>query len=139
MTDSPRWCDNHKEYGDHHTDRCPDKSSRELTFKDALRAAHRSQLKRHRTGAAVYDSKGELLSIGWSHPCMMYSTTTRSQHAEHHALGRLPYGAVPHTVVIVTLTKADKFAKSSHPCESCRSLLDKYDVQEIITSERKEA
>lgn len=41
-TDSPRWCDTHQTWGDHHTDRCPD------TFDPSPEAAERAMVEQAR-------------------------------------------------------------------------------------------
>lgn len=104
-------------------------------FKDAIYAARRSQVKKFKTGAALYSSRGRLLNFGWSAARNMnLCSTYYSQHAEHHCLHRVRhrclYGA---TMVIVTISKRGNYT-SGIPCQSCMNLLLKYGVKRVVAS-----
>lgn len=107
-------------------------------FADAIVAAERSTIRRHRTGAAIYAKDGTLLSNGWSHvPAEHYTETPFSMHAEHHALSRLrvcDYGRA-HTIVIATLTKGGNVT-CGEPCPACARKLNGTPIQEVIATQR---
>jgi cytidine deaminase len=105
-----------------------------LKFRDAIRAARRSDVYDHKTGAAVYDSRGKLLAIGWSHQRRDLKSTPYSMHAEHHALSRLKRSDQPRTIVIATVTKGGALTCST-PCRSCRNLINKYAITKVIAHE----
>lgn len=105
-------------------------------FVDALGAAERSSIYKFHTGAAIYDKDGKLLSIGWSHvPPGRLSTTPWSKHAEHHAISRLAPDAVPHTIVIATITKKGNITLG-RPCKHCMNKIHKAGIEEVIWTKR---
>lgn len=107
-----------------------------MLFEDAIKAAERSSVRRHKTGAAVYDSNMNLLAIGWSHvPEGKLVSTPWSKHAENHALARAHGKGVPHTIVIATLTKAGNVTKGD-PCSSCAAQIKRAGIKRIFYTQQ---
>jgi deoxycytidylate deaminase len=105
-------------------------------FADAIRAAHRSTILRHKTGAAIYDAKGNLVSVGWSHvPEMTFKKTPFSMHAEHHACRRAGHVMDAHSIIIVTIARKSGNITSGAPCSVCLDMLVQQGFKEIHYSE----
>jgi deoxycytidylate deaminase len=105
---------------------------------DAARAALRSTIKTHKTGAAIYDRKMRLLSIGWSHvPEGVLVETPWSKHAELHAWERCPRPERPYadSIVIVTITK-NGYITMGAPCDACANLINGTPIKNVYYSQR---
>lgn len=108
-------------------------------FRIAENAAKRSRLKHHRTGAALFDKKGRLIEVGWSHTISPGSLTTTpwTKHAEHHAIERASKILsldVCETIVVVTLTRSGNLTMAA-PCDACRKKINDTNIKNVIYSE----
>lgn len=109
-----------------------------MTFDDAIRAARRSSVRRFKTGAAIYDFRGNLLAIGWSHPSAeRWTATPFSMHAEHHAIARLVPGADPRAIVIATISKKGNITVG-RPCADCARLILRAGIGEVTYTQRSD-
>ncbi len=99
-----------------------------VSFRDAMKAARRSHLYKFRTGAAIYDGRWNLLSMGWSHiPTSPLVTTPRSKHAEHHAIERCSEIQRARYITVATISRRGNVTCAA-PCPSCYALLRRYDL-----------
>lgn len=100
----------------------------------AIKIAERSTNKTHKTGAAIYDRKGNLIANGWSHIGMprlsLYST-----HAELHALRRSHKPIQEATIYIATLAAKNSHLALGKPCKDCvRALRDSGVTKVVFTT-----
>src|ERR1043166_3812522 len=106
----------------------------------AMNAAKRSSLKRHKTGAVIVDSKGVLVSIGWSH----MTNTTRSQyfsmHAELHAILRADKRErlKNATIYVATIAGRSGNITTAKPCEACEAIIRSVGIKSIVYTERSD-
>lgn len=109
-------------------------------FADAIRAAQRSTIRTHKTGAAIYARNGDLLTIGWSHVTRpVWTETPWFMHAEHHALVRLATHrwtkGDPYRITVATLTRGGDVT-CGNPCAACARKLEAYGIKIIETTQR---
>lgn len=111
----------------------------------ALKAARRSTIKRHHTGAAIFDRSGKLISIGWSHRTHVnLSTTPYSMHAESHAIFRAIQTGQAHRLKGATIAVATICASTNRrpivdakPCTPCGVFIKSAGITDVIYT-RKE-
>jgi deoxycytidylate deaminase len=96
----------------------------------AMRVAGRSELKRFHTGAALFDSRGDLVSAGWSHRCEVRMARYRSMHAEHHAIRRAGRPVDGGVAAVATISARGNWTMSL-PCDECRSLLEQAGITTV--------
>lgn len=106
----------------------------------AIKLAHRSTNKRHKTGAVIVNSKtGDIISTGWSHKGQTtWKTTPWSTHAEMHAILRAPHPKLLEhaTIYIATVCSKSGNLTSAKPCSSCGALLSGAGIKQVIYTER---
>lgn len=107
----------------------------------AIQVARRSTIRRHKTGAVITDSKGNVISVGWSHvPSYSLKDTPFSMHAEHHAILRAAQSkrSVRNgRIYIATIASKSGNVTSAKPCNVCAALLREVGIKEIIYTERE--
>jgi tRNA(Arg) A34 adenosine deaminase TadA len=96
----------------------------------AEKQAFRSPLRTHKTGCVIYygmnhGRKNEIYATGCSHN-HDGGRSSRSTHAEMHAIRRLPPEHGGAKAIIVTLTRSGNWASCSRPCYDCAELLQKH-------------
>lgn len=95
------------------------KKNEEL-WKAVYKQARRSPFDKFRTGAIVFKNNGTIFGKGCSHNPINNPYNMNSIHAETEALNSLSFGqGIGCNVLILTLTKANKVARSSRPCYAC--------------------
>lgn len=101
----------------------------------AEKQALRSNLSNFRTGCAVYDRRGRILSTGCSHAS---ERSSRWTHAGEHACGRMrpALSKLDAHCVVVTVTKGGGWAWSSRPCARCANTLYQYNIAKVSYAER---
>lgn len=105
----------------------------EKYLSEAARIAKRSHFHRHRTGAIITNSKGQIISNGWSH-VPNGGTQLRSLHAEMHAIARGRHNDLNGaTIWIVTLTKAN-YRTIAQPCAHCAIALAGAHIENVVFS-----
>lgn len=96
----------------------------------AMSVAGRSELKRFHTGAALFDSRGVLVAMGWSHRCEVQMVRYRSMHAEHHAIRRAKHSVDGGVAAVATMSARGNWTMSL-PCNECRSLLEQAGITAV--------
>jgi deoxycytidylate deaminase len=106
-------------------------------FEVAINAAKRSSIRKFKTGAAIYDSRWRLLSIGWSHvPEGTLDRTPWSKHAELHAWERAAsFQDSAFIIVIATLTAKGNITCGA-PCSACAMMLAATPINKIYYTQR---
>lgn len=112
-------------------------------IEDAIKAALQSE-NHYKMGAAVYDKKKNLLSIGWNkqkthvkqaHWAFKAGQPLRQYlHAEIDALIKARSG-VPHTIIVVRITS--KGLSIAKPCEVCQRALIDMGIKRIYWTDRR--
>lgn len=102
-------------------------------WEKAEKAAKRSTLNRHRTGAVIFSKNDGVISDGCSHHCE--NAIHPSTHAEADAISRAYNNIRGASIVIVTLTKGNNYARSSRPCLKCLLHMDKVGLGFIVYAE----
>lgn len=103
-------------------------------WRQAEKQANRSIFKLFKTGAVIFDKKGNILSRGCSHPS--HGIPPRpSVHSEQDAVRRAG-NIVGSTCLIVTINKSGNYACSSKPCAFCTHILYNAGVENVIYAER---
>lgn len=100
----------------------------------AFSQAQRSTLKAFKTGAVVFDRKGNIIGKGCSH--IAINSRGKSTHAEEHAIHNAGKHIEQAKVLIVTIGRSGNPAFSSRPCFTCVRMMKKYLISEIIYPER---
>ena len=103
-------------------------------WRQAEKQANRSVFKLFKTGAVIFDKKGNILSKGCSHPA--HGIPPRpSVHSEQDAI-RKAGNVEGATCLIVTINKTGNYACSSKPCAFCTHILFNAGVENVIYAER---
>ena len=103
-------------------------------WRQAEKQARRSVFKLFKTGAVIFDKKGNILSKGCSHPT--HGIPPRpSVHSEQDAV-RKAGNVQGATCLIVTINKTGNYACSSKPCAFCTHILFNAGVENVIYAER---
>jgi deoxycytidylate deaminase len=101
-------------------------------------AKTRSRIKRHKTGAVITDSKGKIVSLGWSHMTMVSRARYYSMHAELHAILRAnPKRLNGATIYIATVCKSGNVT-SAKPCDACEAIIREVGIKSVVYTEYKE-
>jgi tRNA(Arg) A34 adenosine deaminase TadA len=108
-------------------------------WRQAQRQAQRSPMGYYRTGAVLIDHRGEIISMGCSHPSP--DGQMASTHAERHCLGQAANSDLRRSLCLLYTRSARSggCAWTSRPCYNCAWALAKRGVQAAIYPRRTES
>ena len=105
--------------------------------------ALRSTIQSYKTGAVIFDKKGNVVSSGTSHLPYKFSIgEKRSVHAEDHALDKISHISDKSNLSIVIYTlnwSGINHTTSSRPCPPCAQRLLRAGLRHVYYAERDNA